>query len=259
MMKRILKSAANRIKNLSRFWMFWKPDFIWLHKNRFLRMDANEPLYDKKRREFHLDRYKFAVDLLRDRQNNDLHILDAACGTGYGSDLFKTLNPGKIIGIDVSAETVDYANKKYGSDNCTFRAADITDLREFHDGMFDAVISFETIEHIEHPITFLENIKRLLNEKGTLIISTPNKWGPTKDHKFDYNYILLKEHLEKFFYIEDLYVQNSGSMDLWINRGQPRRLMKADDENREQAECFIAVCKKAVRDPDNRTGENNSS
>jgi len=40
--------------------MFWKPDLIWLYRNRYLRMDANQQINDKKRREFHLDRYEFS-------------------------------------------------------------------------------------------------------------------------------------------------------------------------------------------------------
>ena len=83
-----------------------------------------------------------------------------------------------------------------------------------------------------------------MRKGGILIISTPNKWGPTKDHKFDYDYNLLKEHLENYFDIKEIYIQNSGCMELWVNRNAPRRLIKATPENIEQAECFIAICRK---------------
>ncbi len=241
-MDRIIKALINRLRNVSRLWMFWKPSFLWLYKNRFLRMDANEPIYDKRRRSFHINRYEFAVEYLK--KKDGLIILDAACGTGYGSDILRRLKPKYIIGLDICPETIEYANKKYGSRKCVFKIADITNMSRFDNGMFSAVVSFETIEHIGQPIIFLENINRVLKKEGILIISTPNKWGSTKDHKFDYDYNLLKDHLERFFKIEDIYVQNSGSMDLWINRGMPCRLVKANKENIEQAECFIAVCKK---------------
>ena len=166
---------------------------------------------------------------------------------------FKTMRG--VISITVAQDAADskwnatavfykYANKKYGNGHCIFKQCDITDMKELKEGMFDACVSFETIEHIEQPIVFLKNISRVLKNEGILIVSTPNKWGLTKDHKFDYDYELLRDHLERYFHIEDIYVQNSGCMELWVNRGAPRRLVKAMPENIEKAECFIAVCKK---------------
>lgn len=224
--------------------MLWKPDFLWLYKNRFLRMDANVAINNESRRLFHIDRYEFAANYLRNKWGDGLVILDAACGTGYGSDIFKKIKPEQIIGIDNCSKTIKYANKKYGNGHCIFKQCDITDMKELKEGMFDACVSFETIEHIEQPIVFLKNISRVLKNEGILIVSTPNKWGLTKDHKFDYDYELLRDHLERYFHIEDIYVENSGCMELWVNRGAPRRLVKAMPENIEKAECFIAVCKK---------------
>lgn len=243
-MNRILRGLINRFRDVCKLWRFWKPHFLWLYKNRSLRMDANEPLYDKRRRLFHIDRYEFAVEYLKDKNKDGLTILDAACGTGYGSDILRRLKPKYIIGLDICPKAVKYAKNKYGNRRCVFQISDIANMNGFKEEMFDAVVSFETIEHIRQPIIFLKNINRVLKKEGILIISTPNKWGSTKDHKFDYDYNLLKDHIERFFKTEDIYVQNSGSMDLWINRGMPRRLVKANKENIEQAECFIAVCKK---------------
>ena len=243
-MIQIIRALIRRLRDISKLWLFWKPDYIWLYKNRFLRMDANVAINDKRRRLFHIDRYEFAANYLKHKIKKDSLILDAACGTGYGSDILKETEPNKIIGVDVSSEAIAYASKKYGNNICTFRVADIMDMAGFDNDIFDAVVSFETIEHIEKPLTFLENIKRLLKKGGIFIVSTPNKWGITKDHKFDYDYSLFQGHLSQFFQIEQTYAQNSGCIELWVNRGAPRRLERATPENIEQAECFIAVCRK---------------
>ena len=245
----IFKSLIRRLRDAFKLClfrlMFWDSDFFWLYRNRYLRMDAKEPINDKKRRAFHVDRYDFAVKYLKGMNKDSLMILDIACGTGYGSDILKILNPKLIIGVDIDSETIRYASKKYGSERCVFKIANAIDMKDFRDKMFDAIISFETIEHLEDPILFLENINRLLKNKGILIMSTPNKWGLNAPHKVDYNYDLLKCHLKNFFYIESIYSHNSGSMDLWVNKGvSMRRLVKAHTENIEEAECFIAVCKK---------------
>lgn len=239
----IIRFVIHKLVDISKLLLFWKPHFLWLYKNRYLRMDANEPINDKRRRLFHIDRYEFTANYLKDKIKEGSIILDAACGTGYGSDILKKVNAGQIIGVDICPDTVKYANSKYGDKRCVFKVSNVMEMNEFQDEMFDAVVSFETIEHIDQPLVFLKNINRILKKKGILIISTPNKWGLTKDHMFDYDYALLKAHLESFFNIEESYTQNSG-MELRINRGAPRRLVKATTENIEQAECFIAVCKK---------------
>ncbi len=242
--KRIIRALVRRGRDGAKLLMFWKPDFVWLYRNRHLRMDANMDIIDKRRRDFHIDRYEFAARYLRDMKNSGLYLLDAACGTGYGSNILKKAHPEQIVGVDISPRTVAYATKNYGDESCMFRVSDVTQMDGFDEASFDAVVSFETIEHFEQPFLFLEHIHRLLKKDGKLILSTPNKWGPTKDHKFDYNYDTLQKHVKTFFSIEDLYVQNSGCMDLWINRGAPRRLVKATPDTIEQAECFIVVCRK---------------
>lgn len=245
---KMLTKALTRLRRLtidcSRLLLFWKPDFLWLYKNRYLRMDANVATNDKKRRLFHKDRYLFARDYLKNSGRDGIRILDAACGTGYGSDILKQAGA-QIVGIDICPKTIEFAGKKYGSEKCRFMVSDVLTMGRLADFSFDAAVSFETIEHIDNPLAFLSNLYRVLKKDGVLIISTPNDWGETIYHKFNYNYQLFRQHLEKFFAIEEIYTQNSGSMDLWVNRSAPRRIIKTSEENKSQAECFIAVCRKA--------------
>mgnify|MGYP001589952449 CR=1 FL=1 len=243
-MKRILTAVKAKLKDMPRLLLFWKPHFLWLYRNRHLRMDANVAVNNKIRRQFHIDRYIFAVDHLNTVIPDEARILDAACGTGYGSDILKRIPSAQITGIDIDAEAVCYAAGKYGDGRATFRVSNVVEMTDFGNELFDAVVSFETIEHLEQPLLFLKNVHRVLKPQGIMVISTPNKWGLTRDHKFDYDYPMLLSHLENFFVIDDIWVQNSGSMDLWINRGQQRRIVKATPETIEQAECFIAVCRK---------------
>ena len=50
----------------------------------------------------HLSRYIFALPYARDRK-----VLDASCGSGYGTDLLYDV-ANDILGIDVSKEAIDY-------------------------------------------------------------------------------------------------------------------------------------------------------
>ena len=50
--------------------------------------------------------------------------------------------------------------------------------------LYDAIVSCEGIEHLGNPLLFLENINSHLNNKGVLIISTPNIWSPASKLKY---------------------------------------------------------------------------
>lgn len=116
----------------------------------------------------HIERYRFASPYLK-----NLVVLDAACGTGYGSQMIASF-ANKVYAIDVSHESVQYAKEKYPRSNIIYEQMDVVKLR-YPACFFDAVVSFETIEHINNPGTFVHEIHRVLKPGGLLIISTPNK------------------------------------------------------------------------------------
>jgi len=246
-----MNGIKRRLRNISKLKGAWRPGFLWLYKNRYLRMDANVDINDARRRRFHTDRYEFAARLIQEDKKAGASILDAACGTGYGTNILEKSGAGRVTGVDISPEAVEYAQKKYGSAVASFKASDVTRLDKTMLGTdgFDAIVSFETIEHIDEPLAFLKCVAGLLKKDGIFIVSTPNKWGITKDHKIDYDYKLFREHLKKFFEIESMWVQNSGCMEEWINRGQERRLIMATAQNIDEAECFLAICRQIQNPP----------
>ncbi|MFN3533077.1 MAG: class I SAM-dependent methyltransferase [Candidatus Brocadia sp.] len=114
----------------------------------------------------HLERYKFAISRLKPGQR----LLDIACGAGYGSALL--LKHGcRVIGADYNEQAVVGAQTKYQYGN--FVRADVLDI-PCKDGSFYAVISFETIEHVQNGNNFLSEVYRVLKPGGTFICSTPN-------------------------------------------------------------------------------------
>ena len=105
----------------------------------------------------HYQRYRFAAAFVEGKK-----VLDAACGEGYGSSILSE-KAKEVTGLDISAETVENANKKYEKDNLSFRAGSVESL-PFEDDSFDVVISYETIEHVTGEIqeSFLKEIRRVL-------------------------------------------------------------------------------------------------
>lgn len=101
-------------------------------------------------------------------------VLDAACGAGYGSAILAEYAK-LVIGIDIDHETIEQAKNNYHRSNIIFREMSITSM-DFREDEFDAIISFETIEHIseEDQHAFLKDTVRILKNDGFLAISTPD-------------------------------------------------------------------------------------
>ncbi|MEM4188840.1 MAG: class I SAM-dependent methyltransferase, partial [Candidatus Hadarchaeum sp.] len=103
-------------------------------------------------------------------------VLDAACGTGYGSAMLATEGrAARVIGLDISREAIVEASGKYGQiPNLEFMLGSVEDL-PFPDDSFDLYTSFETIEHVPNPRKLLAEAVRVLKPGGILLISTPNR------------------------------------------------------------------------------------
>ena len=118
----------------------------------------------------HIDRYIFAADITR-----HMSVLDVACGTGYGTEYLINTAVKNATGVDLSFEAVRYARDWYGEQSpVSFLCADGVKL-PFADSSFDAVVSFETLEHIRAYDKFLAECRRVLRTNGIFICSTPNR------------------------------------------------------------------------------------
>lgn len=143
----------------------------------------------------HLNRYLFAAEFVKGKK-----VLDLGCGSGYGSKILDEAGAEKVVGVDVSKETIKYAKSKYRSRHLTYKLGNATDLI-FKNDSFDMVVCFELLEHVSNDNKLIKEIKRVTSKKGLCLISTPNKFTyPTgnKFHKREYFpnefETLLKKH-----------------------------------------------------------------
>lgn len=198
----------------------------------------------------HLHRYYAAANL-----TNGKDVLDAACGTGYGTRILAE-RAKSVIGVDLSQDAIEYARQKYGTDRSNLSYIQMSiDSLDFQKGSFDLITSFETIEHIypEQQRAFLEASVHLLKENGMLLISTPNDAllreishgnyeNPYHVAEFDEDSFItfLKEYYD---YIE-IYYQTVTEVSGIVAKGMGRRegaIYSLADHNK-MGRFYIAVC-----------------
>lgn len=102
---------------------------------------------------------------------NGLKILEVGCGLGYLTYALRSENY-DLQGLDISEEAINNAKQKFGN---YFICEDLFKYAEINNKTFNVVILTEVIEHLEHPIEFLETILKLLNTDGKIILTTPNR------------------------------------------------------------------------------------
>jgi len=101
-------------------------------------------------------------------------VLDVACGEGYGSALLAR-GAAHVTGVDVSEEAIAHAKAAYADRaNLEFVRASCTEL-PLPDASVDVAVTFETIEHIAGQNLFLDELARVLEPDGVLVLSCPNK------------------------------------------------------------------------------------
>ncbi len=155
----------------------------------------------------HMMRYLFASQYIRDKM-----VLDIACGSGYGSNELLEAGARRVIGIDISVETIEYCKKTYPNTNLGFMVGGVEKIPVANNSI-DVIVSFETIEHVDEKSQkdFFVESKRILTDDGVLIISTPNsEYYPAgnKYHIKEFNKNEFLEVLSRYFRNIRLYYQS---------------------------------------------------
>ena len=119
---------------------------------------------------------RFALDLARHRAPYERarerlagrRVLDLGCGSGHGSALLAG-DAGLLVALDRI-----FPDPEPRRTRARFCRADLFSL-PLRPGSFDAVLSFQVIEHLEDPGPYLRAIAALLAPGGQAWISTPNR------------------------------------------------------------------------------------
>ena len=154
----------------------------------------------------HAQRYRFAAKFVRGKR-----VLDAGCGTGYGSCMIADAGASEVVAVDISEEALEVARKEFARPNLRFVCDDCEALSRVQD-QFDVILSLESLEHFHSADKFLEAVLGRLSPSGTFVCSTPNgnssgKRPENPYHVHEYSAAEMQHLLGKHFSDISLYGQ----------------------------------------------------
>jgi 2-polyprenyl-3-methyl-5-hydroxy-6-metoxy-1,4-benzoquinol methylase/GT2 family glycosyltransferase len=140
----------------------------------------------------HLHRYAYTTQFVRNKR-----VLDLACGEGYGSYLLaKTAE--SVVGIDIDEHAIKHARNKYIKQSLEFKVGSVTEVPIAGEHLFEVVVCFEALEHIEDHQKLLSEVKRLLTPDGIFIVSTPNKTVYTDEPQYNNPFHVHELYFDEF-------------------------------------------------------------
>jgi len=178
--------------------------------------DPDEPL---EMIAFTIARYKFACKWLRETDR----VLEVGCGEGFGCNFFSR-HVAEVVGMDIDDNVVRDCSSRYTRDNLRFEIGDIIAPDTPPQPSYDAVVSFEMIEHVsqEDGLAMIDNCHAHLKPGGMLVLSTPRaredrSVSRQHHHVFEYDYDTLVGALASRFDRVMVFCQN----DEYIYAGHP--------------------------------------
>jgi 2-polyprenyl-3-methyl-5-hydroxy-6-metoxy-1,4-benzoquinol methylase len=127
----------------------------------------------------HLERYEYASKLVAG------HVLDAACGCGYGTYLLCLRRPNiKALGVDNSEDALSFARATWRHERNSFAKWDLDKVAPAQS--FDWLVCFETIEHLKDPEPFLRAAAKVCRN---IVCSVPNQKAiPFRPERFPFHF-----------------------------------------------------------------------
>jgi len=108
------------------------------------------------------------------RPLDDLHLLDAGCGTGDSAIYMASQAPGaRVVALDQSAASLEVARRRAavrGLRNIEFVEASLLDLPRLGLGPFDYIICCGVLHHLHDPAAGARALSHVLAEDGGLAI-----------------------------------------------------------------------------------------
>ncbi|MDB9374858.1 class I SAM-dependent methyltransferase [Nodularia sphaerocarpa] len=166
----------------------------------------------------------FGKDLTPDLEDKD--VLDLGCfNGGRGIACFEKFKMASITGIDVAPEYIEAATQfaKVKNVNAKYVVAQGEEL-PFADASFDAIVTFDVMEHVQNLEKTLAECYRVLRPNGIFCLVFPGYYHPIEHHlnlvtkiPFIHYFFSGKTIVQAYYEI----LQERGKDAYWYSRNSP--------------------------------------
>jgi cyclopropane fatty-acyl-phospholipid synthase-like methyltransferase len=183
----------------------------------------------------------FKHEILSDKHNgHPISILDLGCGVGWGCKLLSEIPNSNVLGLDIDANSIQYAQQNYSASNISYLNLSLTSpiIRDLY---YDYIVSRGVFEHLDNPLPILHQLKY----KRKLIFDVPYKEfaGGNSFHKWtDIYENTFRDFPEARFYFESM----SGFISNQNNLFKPNMIMVVLDSPYKQEDDKIEENKDAL-------------
>lgn len=110
-------------------------------------------------------------------------VLSSGCGMGGSLVAYHEAGAAEVVGVEVDAEFVHLTRLRVAP-IATARVIEAApDGRlPFERGRFDIIESMDVIEHVDDPLRYLRDLRRVLAPDGLILLVTPNRLWPVEQH-----------------------------------------------------------------------------
>lgn len=140
---------------------FFRPEDVVGSEKLYGQLEKNDWYYIPKKWE-----HEIALQDLKETRN----ALEVGCGAGGFLEFVAASTGIDIVGLELNTSAIRTAQAK----GLNVRCGTAEELATEYGGFYDAVCSFQVLEHVQRPREFLKACCQLLRKGGRLILGLPN-------------------------------------------------------------------------------------
>jgi 2-polyprenyl-3-methyl-5-hydroxy-6-metoxy-1,4-benzoquinol methylase len=106
----------------------------------------------------------------------EVRVLEVGCSNGRNISIPLAGCGYRVTGIDLHAESIEYARQRCSAPNARFLSKQLEELDE--QDVFEIIVLSDILEHVEDPAGVCVTALRHLARDGRILISVPNGFGP---------------------------------------------------------------------------------
>lgn len=134
----------------------------------------------------HLSIYHFAASFCLDGR-----VLDAGCGSGYGSAFLADAGARHVLGIDASERAIAFSRYHFARPNLSYEVLSAERVAELAPGQFDLIYTSNTLEHVPDVMAFFHGCVQVIAPGGLLLVAVP----PITDDRLLYLNLINPYHV----------------------------------------------------------------